>query len=91
MREKIIEYNGNEYKIKLEKDRLGIATLKIYKKTKLLFIPIWEAFVSIWWDYHHATNPDLNPIDYAMEANKEKEERQVKIENYEKKLDEWFK
>ena len=91
MREKIVEYNGNEYKVKLCKDHLGLTTLKIYKKEKLFFIPVWDEINRCWWDYKIEEETNVNPIEFSMEVIRRKEEKAIKKEEYEKKLDEWFK
>ena len=91
MREKIVEYNNNEYKVKLYKDHLGLTTLKIYKKEKLFFIPVWDEINRCWWDYEMEKETNVNPIEFAMEVIRRKEKDAMKKEEYEKKLDEWFK
>ena len=91
MREKIVEYNNNEYKVKLYKDHLGLTTLKIYKKEKLFFIPVWDEINRCWWDYEMEKATNVNPIEFAMEVIRRKEKDAMNKEEYEKKLDEWFK
>ena len=88
MREKIVEYNNNEYKITFCPDRLGLNVLTIYKKIKIFCFPYWDRVNGYFWLDH---KPDENPIDYAMEIIKERENRLIEKSEYEKKLDEWFK
>lgn len=90
MREKIVEYNNNEYKITFGPDNFGIDDLKIYKRSKLLWFTYWDEVCSYWWlDTDH--DPDENPVEFAMEVIKEKENKIVEKSEREKKLDEWFK
>ena len=88
MREKIVEYNNNEYKITFGPDRFGIDDLKIYKRSKLLWFTYWDEIGSYWWIDR---DPNENPVETAMEVIKEKENKVIEKSEREKKLDEWFK
>ena len=90
MRQKIVEYNGDEYKITFGADTfvIGIDVLTIYKKTKILFFTYWKRLTGYFWIDHE---PDENPIDYAMKILKERENKIIEKTEYEKRLDEWFK
>lgn len=88
MREKIVEYNNNEYKITFGPDKFGIDDLKIYKRCKLLWFTYWDEIGSYWWTDR---NPNENPVETAMEVIKEKENKVIEKTEREKKLDEWFK
>jgi hypothetical protein len=88
MREKIVEYNNNEYKITFGPDRFGIDELKIYKRCKLFGFRYWDEISSYWWINR---DPNENPVETAMEVIKEKENKIIEKTEREKKLDEWFK
>jgi len=88
MREKIVEYNNNEYKITFGPDRFGIDELKIYKRCKLFGFKYWDEISSYWWIDR---DPNENPVETAMEVIKEKENKVIEKSEREKKLDEWFK
>lgn len=88
MREKIVEYNNNEYKITFGPDRFGIDELKIYKRCKLFGFRYWDEISSYWWIDR---DPNENPVETAMEVIKEKENKIIEKTEREKKLDEWFK
>lgn len=88
MREKIVEYNNNEYKIAFGPDRFGIDELKIYKRCKLFGFRYWDEISSYWWIDR---DPNENPVETAMEVIKEKENKIIEKTEREKKLDEWFK
>lgn len=88
MREKIVEYNNNEYKITFGPDRFGIDDLKIYKRSKLLWFTYWDEIGAYWWVDR---GPNENPVETAMEIIKEKENKIIEKSEREKKLDEWFK
>ena len=88
MREKIVEYNNNEYKITFGPDRFGIDDLKIYKRSKVLWFKYWDEIDSYWWINE---DPNENPVEFAMEVIKERENKIVEKSEREKKLDEWFK
>ena len=87
MREKIVEYNNNEYKITFGPDRFGIDELKIYKRCKLFGFRYWDEISSYWWIDR---DPNENPVETAMEVIKEKENKVIEKSEREKKLDEWF-
>ena len=87
MREKIVEYNNNEYKITFGPDRFGIDELKIYKRCKLFGFKYWDEISSYWWIDR---DPNENPVETAMEVIKEKENKVIEKSEREKKLDEWF-
>ena len=88
MREKIVEYNNNEYKITFGPDRFGIDELKIYKRCKLFGFRYWDEISSYWWIER---DPNENPVETAMEVIKEKENKIIEKSERERKLDEWFK
>jgi hypothetical protein len=88
MREKIVEYNNNEYKITFGPDRFGIDELKIYKRSNLLCFRYWDEISGWWWINR---DPNENPVETAMEVIKEKENKIIEKSEREKKLDEWFK
>lgn len=88
MREKIVEYNNNEYKITFGPDRYGIDTLKIYKRCKLFGFRYWDQIGSYWWIDRDSSE---NPVEIAMEVIKQKENKVIEKSEREKKLDEWFK
>ena len=88
MREKIVEYNNNEYKITFGPDRFGIDELKIYKRSNLLCFRYWDEISGYWWIDR---DPNENPVETAMEVIKEKENKIVEKSERERKLDEWFK
>jgi hypothetical protein len=88
MREKIVEYNNNEYKITFGPDRFGIDELKIYKRSNLLCFRYWDEISGWWWINR---DPNENPVETAMEVIKEKENKIIEKTEREKKLDEWFK
>lgn len=88
MREKIVEYNGNEYKITFGPDRFGIDELKICKRCKLFGFRYWDEISSYWWIDR---DPNENPVETAMEVIKEKENKIIEKSERERKLDEWFK
>jgi hypothetical protein len=88
MREKIVEYNNNEYKITFSPDRFGIDELKIYKRSNLLCFRYWDEISGWWWINR---DPNENPVETAMEVIKEKENKIIEKTEREKKLDEWFK
>ena len=90
MREKIFTYDNNEYRVTLEKDRFGFQILKIDKKEKIFFFTFWGTVKSYIWDFIDEKK-DMNPIEFAMEILKLEERKKNEKEEYEKKLDEWFK
>ena len=90
MREKIVEYNNNEYKITFGPDKFGVDDLNIYKRCNFLWFTYWSHIGSYWWlDEDHDSNE--NPVEFAMEVIKERENKIVEKSEREKKLDEWFK
>lgn len=89
MREKTFTYDNNEYKVTLEKDRLGFQILSIYKKKQILCFSSWSKVKGYMWDFIDMEK-DLNPVEFAMEILKIEDRRKAKNEEYEKKLDEWF-
>ena len=90
MREKTFTYNNNEYKVTLEKDRYGFQILSIYKKSHVFGIPFWSKQNGYMWDFIDE-NKDMNPVEFAMELLKIEDRTKNEKEEYEKKLDEWFK
>lgn len=90
MREKFFTYNNNEYRVTLKKDHFGFQVLDIDKKEKILFFTYWSNVKGYIWDFVDE-NKDMNPIEFAMEILKLEEKRKNEKEEYEKKLDEWFK
>lgn len=90
MREKFFTYNNNEYRITLRKDRLGFQILDIDKKEKIFFFTYWGNVKGYMWDFIDE-NKDMNPVEFAMEILKIEERKKNEKEEYEKKLDEWFK
>ena len=90
MREKIFTYNNNEYKVTLGKDNHGFQMLRIYKKKQIFGISYWSKEKGYMWDFIDE-NKDMNPVEFAMEILKIEERKKSEKEEYEKKLDEWFK
>ena len=90
MREKFFTYNNNEYRVTLKKDRLGFRILDIDKKEKIFFFTYWSMVKSYMWDFIDE-NKDMNPVEFAMEILKIEDRKKAEKEEYEKKLDEWFK
>ena len=90
MREKTFTYNNNEYRVTLKKDRLGFRILDIDKKEKIFFFTYWGMVKSYMWDFIDE-NKDMNPVEFAMEILKAEDRKKAEKEEYEKKLDEWFK
>ena len=90
MREKTFTYNNNEYRVTLKKDRFGFQILKIDKKEKIFFFTYWGMVADYIWDTIDK-DKNMNPVEFAMEILKVKERRKNEEEEYEKKLDEWFK
>lgn len=90
MREKTFTYNNNEYRVTLKKDRFGLQILKIYKKEQIFGFSFWSKQKEYLWDVIDKKK-DMNPIEFAMEILKVEERRKNETEEYEKKLNEWFK
>lgn len=57
---KIVEYKGNEYKITVAKDTMGLTVLNIFKKEKLFF----KKLKSFW--YFKFLGEGASPIEVAM-------------------------
>ncbi len=90
MREKTFTYNNSEYKATLAKDRYGFQILSIYKKKQIFGISYWSKQEDYMWDFIDE-DKNMNPVEFAMEILKVKERKKNEKEEYEKKLDEWFK
>ena len=90
MREKFFTYDNNEYRVTLKKDRLGFRILDIDKKEKIFCFTYWSNVKGYLWDFVDE-NKDMNPVEFAMEILKIEERKKAEKEEYEKKLDEWFK
>lgn len=90
MREKTFTYNNNEYKVTLGKDNHGFQMLRIYKKKQIFGFSYWSKEKGYMWDFIDE-NKDMNPVEFAMEILKIEERKKNEKEEYEKKLDEWFK
>lgn len=90
MREKTFAYNNNEYRVTLKKDRYGFQILSIYKKKQIFGFSYWSKLKGYMWDFIDK-NKDMNPVEFAMEILKVEDRKKAEKEEYEKKLDEWFK
>ena len=90
MREKTFTYNNNEYKVTLRKDRYGFQMLTIYKKSHIFGISFWSKQKDYTWDFID-TEKNMNPVEFTIALLKVEERKKAEKEEYEKKLDEWFK
>ena len=90
MREKTFTYDNNEYKVTLEKDRYGFQILSIYKKKQIFGFSHWSKLKGYMWDFIDE-DKNMNPVEFAMGILKVEDRKKAEKEEYEKKLDEWFK
>ena len=90
MREKTFTYDNNEYKVTLEKDRYGLQILSVYKKKQIFGFSFWSKQNDYLWDTIDK-DKNMNPVEFAIAILKVEERRKNEEEEYEKKLDEWFK